>query len=633
MTPIVAGPYSPGPFMLADIVERQKEIAGRPEGQAFLEDNLANTRRVLVAAGAQLGLTPEESLSQLGWEKIQLFATNLYYARDGRGQLVLGKIDAETFGRWLYRELPLRISTHPMVMAPTLDRDAVRRALMNPFAETNRQGNEAVAGLITRLVDQQALIDDPERLRRNPSLVQYWIYLLLATNLVDLQHSFFLEDLSKEKGATEEERLTNYLLRQAIVPFAWREWNTKDMARYVDDILLAEPRAGRDHVLEVDFGDNNAQLAATLKVAEIKLSMNPKLRIVLVLKGDNGVMNDASVEDAEALLDWSRTSAPGLYRRLLEYRAEGRFEILRGPCSHGTPLHLLSPQVAGQIQLADCVWSEGEANTWTLNGLLARNLVLLWRLKWDMSTRHVVGLDPDFLGDFIKGDKENRPRPPAFMLFRNTEDRYYTNVFGRQGVPPRLTIEDAWARPHRVTLSVLPGKRLEWTPPTGGPTLELFFDRKGRLVNPEPAGWMALRGRSIQEGSVGDFTRDKVIRKGGILTKKQAGDEGYLREIIGSGIYFFPTATIQRLTAEEPPQPMRVWRVAADYVIRDLDGRREKGYRGPVTVEISYWEPSDAGKESAIDQALAVVSDVPAAALDPVDRTTVESILTTLESA
>ena len=423
--------YFPGAF-------RRRDVEGMPEEKELLDGFLGDARRVVEHAGLQMGLPRDQVLKLLEWEAVERLARALYMARDLRGTLLLRDVSVETIARWFYRDLPQRIV--PRVARHYRRALAETKALENPFGSANRASNLAMADLILRQLQAGRLMDEPEQLQRDPSLIKPWISLLLASNLVDQSQPKVLEEISREPGSSDEEKLQQYVLRHAATPFAWGERNEKDVERYLE-IVTRAPAQPQLPVQEVVLGDNNGQLAVTLKRVEIQLSANPRLTTALVLKGDNGVMNDASVEDAE----WLLQERAALYHRLLQYRQEGRFKILRGPASHGTPLDRISRQVAAALLKADVVFVEGEANSWMVNGL-NRPMVLAFRLKWPLGTRRIVGLDPDFLTD----------HPPAFIYFNGRLGRYYDHLFS----PPsrRLTIEETWTRLMHLVFTVKPGQ-------------------------------------------------------------------------------------------------------------------------------------------------------------------------------
>lgn len=574
-------PYSAGPFS-------RGEVQGRPEDKELLEGTLGEAKRVLLYAGAQLGLTPEHALEKLKWESLERFERYLYDARDTEGDLFLRDVPVETMIRWFYRQIPQRLI--PAVADRVISRTDLARALGNPFRLANEQGNQVTADLIQRLladgveINGRRLTGDPTELAKDPSLVIPWIRLQMATNLVDYSNPKILEAIAAEEGNNDAEKLTGYLRKRLETPFAWGAYNERDLEDYVRSVLRAGRPAG-GYVEEVVFGDNNAQLVATLKLIEAKLSANPHLRVRLVLKGDNGVMNDASGEDGEALL----RAEPEFYRLLLQYRREDRFEILTGPRSHGTPLDLISEEVARALLGADAVFAEGEANTITLNGLRG-NLYLSLRLKAPLFIRHVVGVDPEEMKDY----------PPAFLAVRG--GRYYDRVLASAGPEGgRVTIEDHWARPNRVRFQIRPGAKVFGQLPSGE-ELEIYI-RKGkssgqsRVVATAPIGWVHYRGRSLREGAVGQYTLQKTEKILDIKEREIRENHRELYErpvdLASQGIFFLPLPSVRDLLGRRAS--MREWRMAAPYVFRFIHRLPD----GSAEVELRYREPVEVVSDPA----------------------------------
>ncbi len=593
-------PYSAGPFDRGD-------VQGRPQEQELLEGMIGQARSVLIHAGSQLELNAEQALAKLGWESLERFERFLYQARDEKADLFLRDIPAETMIRWFYRQIPQRLI--PTLANRTIDRADLAAALANPFRLINEQGNRAVTELIQRLLAEGASISgrkltaDPEELAKDPSLVLPWIRLQMAANLVDYSNPKLLAAIDAEEGKDPAEKLTRALQRRVETPFVWGAYNEQDLMGYVRSVLQAARPAG-EYVQEVVFADNNGQLVATLKLIEAKLSANPRLRVRLVLKGDNGVMNDASVEDAEALL----RAEPDFFRVLLAYREgpEQRFQILRGPRSHGTPLDLVSAEVAEALLRADAVFIEGEANTVMLNGLRG-NLYLSLRLKAPIVVRDVIGIEPEDLKDY----------PPLFMALRG--GRYYDRVLASHGPEGgRWTIEDHWARPHRIRFTLRPGETVVGQLPTGE-KLEIYFrksksNRRERVVMPAPIGWVHYRGRSLRGGAVGGYTLEKTGKILRIKEKEvQSGRRDlYEREVDlpSQGVYFLPLQTVRDLFQRQAL--MREWRVAAPYIFRFVhrlpDGRVEVElqYREPVTI---VSETAAGAEEVTVRRALSISAE------------------------
>lgn len=602
---------------------RLNEVEGRPEEGALLEALLADSRRVLEHAGGQIGLTPQEAEQQLGWETIRRLGTALYTARDQQGRLLLAEVHAETLARWFYRELPRRLV--PLLAEPHRAELARTGALENPFREGNRRSNTVLADLVEARVAAGTLIDDPERLQKEPDLIKPWIRLLLASNLVDYSKPGLFQELARQPGKTEEERLGSYIEQYEKTPFLWRERNERDLDRYLHDVVYSSPRLGRNHLLEVVLADNNGEMVLTLKLAELKLAANPHLRVHLILKGDNGVMNDASVEDARELM----AARPKLYALLLEYQRAGRFRILRGPASHGIPLDRIHPRVARSLLRADAVFVEGEANTVMANGLNA-DLYLALRLKHPLVVGPIFGLDQDSVID----------NPPAFLHVDGRLGHYYGNSFAPLSTGQRLTIAETWARPVRLEVTVPAGEPVEVTLPTGEVVLLKF--RKGKVVVsvfPDETGGLPFfthRERSLRHGAVWNNTLLKTLRA---LPAVQAGRKR--ERAVEEGVYFFPLPlltqqllpleTVRRLTQEgwtpweisqrliwDGATPER-WRAAAPYVFWDRGHVLSKGGKEVVgeLIEIRYQEPvelpyavSAGAEETAVEHSLAIGREV-----------------------
>ena len=398
-----------GPIGQMAFFSRQ-DVVGHPFEVGYLEEEwVPSLRKVVEAVAERVGVAPDD----VGWPQLERFLRDLYWARGADGRLLMADDREEIFYRWVYREIPRLLI--PRLAAVPIGREVVD----NPFQRANEAGNDAVARAIATLLQspERVFTDIPEELQADPGRVVPWVRLMLATNLVDASRPDIAEEI-RQRGD-----LAQYVVDHMATPFV----EALGGVRYLEMFLQ---RIRQPNTILVHFPDNNAELAASLKLAEILLSAYPTLTLIMVLKGDNGAMNDASVEDAERLL----AQFPGLYAWLRHYR-EGsppRFRIVRGPATHGMPLNLLPDEVIEALQPEGVVvLAEGEANVYVLTGL-ARELYLAWRLKWSEGVRTLVGLDTTALSD----EAQRTQRPPAFIRLDGRRGPYYQDPFG----PQRRTI-------------------------------------------------------------------------------------------------------------------------------------------------------------------------------------------------
>ncbi len=447
--------YHPGVFSREELQQAGHAVEASYPGEEWLPA----LRNVISAIAEQVGVKSDE-LSRLGLPVLEQFLTDLYWAQDADGRLLMGPDEESIFYRWAYREIPEWLV--PALADPAIDRDALHRALTNPFQLTNDRGNDAMVAAIAKLLVRQPsnkhpgeFVDDPGRLRADPKLLTPWIRLLLASNLVDYSRQAIFEDVKREGD------LAQYVVNRIGTPFLEGLGGDRYLRQFLEQMMQPGMKL-------IQFPDNNAQLAASLKLAEVLLSANPTLTITMVLKADNGVMNDASVEDAERLLA-RRAARPDVYQWLRNYRGAGRLTILRGAATHGSPLTLLPAEVVAALQGADVVFAEGEANAWTFNGL-AKELYLGLRLKWPDGVRRVFGVSPEELS----GADQLRLRPPAFVRIDGRLGPYYDNIFGFHGRPARTIAQTLreqaagleepqppWARGYQATTLFFEPQQLE----------------------------------------------------------------------------------------------------------------------------------------------------------------------------
>lgn len=404
------GTYRSGPFSRGELSEE----AAR---EYLQEEWLAAIEKVLQGVAEQLGTDPEA----LGLAQIQGFMSDLFYAGADDGMLLMAPDQEAELYSWAYRQIPRLLV--PRLAPASIDRERLRSALENPFRLSNDAGNDAIAETLLNLLSDEAsgFRDDPAALRAEPKRhLTRWIRLVLALNLIDYSRPAILKEMDQEGGPAP------YVMNRTETPFLEALGAERFVGAFIDRAL--EPNA-----VGVHLPDNNGELAGSLKLAETLLTANPTLKLRMILKADNGAMNDASVADAERLL----REKPALYRRLIAYRdEEERFAILPGAPMHGTPLHLLSPEAVTALEDADWILSEGEANAWNLNGL-AKEIYLGLRLKWPPALRRIFGLD---LPPRIAAE-----RPPAFFRIDGSRGPYYRNPYGAPQGGEHLTVARALA--------------------------------------------------------------------------------------------------------------------------------------------------------------------------------------------
>jgi len=376
-----------------------------------------------LSAGRQILDTNSESSIKdaLGWDIVEGLIQSVFDARSSNGELLAAGVPLQTYGNWSCRHIP-------QLLVPELADDSVSQgdlsdALNNPFKELNELGNDKMVEAMIELLEGGVevggvrLSDKLEDLK-DPSLVLPWIQMEMASNLVDYGW------LNIDKIQPGE--LHTKLVEEAERPFIWRECNIM-MRRYTSEAIKGSP-----DVLEVMLPDNNAQLAVTLKLAEIKLSANPNLRIVFIPKKDNAVINDASVADVERLL----AKHHHFYRRLIQYRRgdNPRFQVVAGPPAYGMPLDLISEEVGQALRDADIVYSTGQANLWELRPLHKESIYHATRLKDLFTNEYIVGANPDVAS--------MRGYPPIFVGVNGTEGPYYSNVHAAEGPDERMTLRE-----------------------------------------------------------------------------------------------------------------------------------------------------------------------------------------------
>lgn len=416
-------PYRSGPFARRDLIDEKA-------AQYLQDDWIGSLKKVLQGAAQQLNeqTTPSRSqqitIETLGFDTLRKLLAALFYATDGQGRLLMETDQELNFYRWIYREIPRLIV--PRVADPWIDRGVLREALQNSFKLSNDEGNDAVRAAIDDLLrhPESGFIDAPSRLRfvthsKRFDRIKQWILLALAANLVDYSHTSILDQI-QEEGRD----LGSYIVRRMNVPFLEELGGDQYIRRFIHRVM-------RPNTVLAHLPDNNAELAASLKLAEVLLSANRTLQIKMILKGDNGVMNDASVEDAHRLLK-PPLGIPDIYAQLRTYLQNGRLTLLPGPSQHGMPLNLLPQNVIQALLEADVVFAEGEANSFALNGLSKEELYLGLRLKWPDGIAGVFGLErtPQIAAD----------RPPAFVRIDGTQGPYYGNIYNRPDAGAHRTI-------------------------------------------------------------------------------------------------------------------------------------------------------------------------------------------------
>jgi uncharacterized protein with ATP-grasp and redox domains len=261
---------------------------------------------------------------------------------------------------------------------------------------------------------QEEFTDKPKKLKEDPQRIIPWIRLMMASNLVDYSKASLIDEIEREGN------LAQYILNRMDPPGLQELGRDRHLNEFVGRI--------RDwNIALVHLPDNNAELAASLNLAEVLLSANPTMQISMILKQDNNVLNDASVADAERLMA-KRKGMPDVYRKLRRYHSLGWFSLVEGPAMLGTPLHLLPQPAVQALREADLVLAEGEANVWSLNGL-NKEIYFGLRLKWLEGIRYVFGLELT--------DEQRAQRPPAFFRIDGTQGPYYRNPFS---ATDRLTI-------------------------------------------------------------------------------------------------------------------------------------------------------------------------------------------------
>jgi|GEM_PF-1207609 len=408
---LVTGPYRPDPFL-------RRELAGNPIEDSYLENELIPLFRKTLETVAQRLKLPSESL---GFSVGEELLRNLYRAKDESGNLFIGEEGIILSYRWAYRQFPRMMVDRfadPAVWA------IAREFLENIHEGYNRQGNDEVQKTIRRFLDQagqmdSSLIDRPELLEGHPERLEPWLALAAASNLIDASRAE-IHDAIQQQG-----NLLGYLLPRMKVPFLEELGGRKYLEEFARQVL-------KPNLLLAYLTDNNAELAADLKTAEVLLSANRSLKIRMIVKGDNGALNDASKADAEWTLS-VREGVPDIFENLRAYRVEGRFTLIEGPRSHGMPLEIAPAETLHALRQADLVLSKGEANAWSLNGL-KKPIFLLWRLKWTDGTRFGLGLDLP--------EEVRRTYPPAAVLLDGSQGLYFSNTLRIPDGGPSITLKE-----------------------------------------------------------------------------------------------------------------------------------------------------------------------------------------------
>lgn len=463
LPPLSVSDYNAGPFSRSEISEETLRDYVENEWIATLEKILRATAEQITRRQSAIPVTAED----LGLKQIRSLMRALTYAEDDAGQRLFPNLSESEIYRWSYRDLPRLLV--PLI-SPTLSRTYIPpqlldEALANPLNFSNESGNRAAADAIRNLLENQpeTFTDNPVKLRRNPGKnLLPWLRLAIALNLIDYSQPALAREIEQAGGVMQ------YVLPRMGTPFSEALGGERFINSFIADIL--KPNQALVHI-----PDNNAEIAGSLKLAELLLSVNPTLNISMIVKVDNGVMNDASMEDARRLLE-----RQSIYEKLRQYQANGRFRLIPGAKSHGTPLNRLTPEAVNAIQAADLVLSQGEANTWNLNGL-AKPIYLGLRLKWLTGVEKIFGVNPD------------PERPPAFIKIDGTGGAYFQNPFGTLPNVPRVTIrQTVLAQNPEMTAGVVLGDPKPLRDPAYGETQTVSIERAnhtltGRTVLIHPA--------------------------------------------------------------------------------------------------------------------------------------------------
>ncbi|MBI1953628.1 MAG: GNAT family N-acetyltransferase [Candidatus Omnitrophica bacterium] len=404
--PLSEEPYRTGPLLRR---EMEKVSWGRSYDEKYW---LPALELVLQAAARRLKVAPKE----LGLVSMKHLMRHLFHARDLQGDLLMGEDSELDLFRWAYREIPRTVA--PKLASGEIDSKKLHDALANPFKDSNDRGNDQVQQAIFELMREhpERFVDDPKELKDKPleelaPIVESWVRLALAANRVDYSRPVALKEIERVGG------LIPFVRRGLDTPFLEALGRDNYLKEFVQQTLVGSPE-----VFLVYLADNNAELTASLKLAEVLLSANPNLEIAFVVKEDNGVMNDASHEDAWRMISHQRDGVPDIYEKLRGYFPD-RFRLLKGPGSQGLPLNALRADVAEALREADVILAEGEANTWTLNGLDKERIYLALRLKQETWTRLVWGIGKEILSD----DKLKSEQPPVFVRIDGAQGAYYQN--------------------------------------------------------------------------------------------------------------------------------------------------------------------------------------------------------------
>lgn len=121
------------------------------------------------------------------------------------------------------------------------------------------------------------------------------------------------------------------------------------------------PREEESELTAVYLTDNNGQLVASLKLIETVLSLNKRLKVVLVPKNGSH-WNDASWADVDKLLHADASHDRPIFNRLRTFSEQKRFRIChQGPQTHGLHPAYLSKELCYFLRRSDLVLAEGQA--------------------------------------------------------------------------------------------------------------------------------------------------------------------------------------------------------------------------------------------------------------------------------
>ncbi len=381
--------------------------------ESYAEVFVGGVRTTVRGIAEQVGVSPE----QLGLSALEAFASDLYWARDANGRLLLGAWEDPMMFGLTYRVIPQLLV--PALADPSINRGRLQQVLRVPLKLSNDRGNDAMCGVIGQLINgpNSRFIDDPKLLKGNPHLLIDWIKLSTAANVFDLGHK-------ENRERIEKLGVKQYVLDVTNTPFLpqlggeWFLYQLVQRVSYVDGWWVFLP-------------DNNIQLAASMKLAEIMLSVNPKLKIAMIVKADGGAYNDGSIRDARRLLR-PRDGVPDLYKTLRQYREDGRFRFVIGSRVLGTAPNLLPESALRWLRKAKGIFAEGEANALYLNGVANAEIFLGLRLKWPLMVEDIFGLRfPEQI---------RLQHPPAVLCVNGAKGPYFTPL-GASASPKRTIMQ------------------------------------------------------------------------------------------------------------------------------------------------------------------------------------------------